>query len=340
MAKELRDIADDLLVALYHASKDTPEKYIDLSAIVNEVSTHLPEEALIQICGYWKGAGLVDTISLDGKQGRITEAGKKQAKQIFSASSALETSEGNKEVKEYLLKALLYWMNESNRDFYSFSRLIGGFAEFAESLHERDVEIIVGWLIELKYVEAFEDMFADTFYTVSEKGKNQVKEDSITSESVPYKWEVFGDDWMKTALMNISSQLEDGSVVKNSKLDENSILEGITSYEDNQNGWSPLPIERESPGYIEAVSKTEEALEVIEGDNGYADSELEERNHIVWAIGAGVNAVKEGLITKQQIDSLLLTPLRRVIERLKEGVTVEAARAAVQSIVEWLKGLF
>jgi hypothetical protein len=103
--------------------------------------------------------------------------------------------------------------------------------------------------------------------------------------------------------------------------------------------WEPLPIEREAPEYVEAVSKSEDALKVIEGDNGYADSEPEERNHIVWAVGAGVNALKEGLITKQQVDSLLLAPLRRVVERLKKGIAVEAARAAVQAIVEWLKGL-
>jgi hypothetical protein len=45
--------------------------------------------------------------------------------------------------------------------------------------------------------------------------------------------------------------------------------------------WEPLAIDRDNPAYKEAVAASEAALREIEGSNGYATTEPEERNAIV-----------------------------------------------------------
>jgi hypothetical protein len=54
------------------------------------------------------------------------------------------------------------------------------------------------------------------------------------------------------------------------------------------NEWEPLPIDRETPEYEEAVEATEEAAQVVEQDNGYPANEPEERNQIVDSLKVGL----------------------------------------------------
>ncbi len=58
------------------------------------------------------------------------------------------------------------------------------------------------------------------------------------------------------------------------------------------NEWQPLPIDRSAPEYIEAVAELEGVVGVIEGDNGYAANEPDERNSIVWSLKQGLAAIK------------------------------------------------
>lgn len=112
-----------------------------------------------------------------------------------------------------------------------------------------------------------------------------------------------------------------------------------SSDSDTRDKWEPLPIDRSSPEYSEAVSKTDEALQVIEGDNGFASSLPEMRDHVVWSLGAGVNALKEGLLTKEQVDSLLICPLKWVATKFAEGLMKIAANKALIAILAWLKSV-
>jgi len=128
-----------------------------------------------------------------------------------------------------------------------------------------------------------------------------------------------GDEWLDSDLQDI---------------EEN---ENEDSDSESEKSWEPLPIDRNSPEYTEAVSKTEDALAVIEGDNGFATSFPEMRDHVVWSLGAGVNALKEGLVTQKQVDSLLITPLKWIATKFAEGLMKVAANKAIIAILAWLK---
>ena len=83
----------------------------------------------------------------------------------------------------------------------------------------------------------------------------------------------------------------------------------------------------------------EEALETIQSDNGYAATEPEERNSIVWTIGAGVNALKEGLITKDQAQTLLLKPFKYLAKKFPDAIIGVSAKDAATAIWDWLKAV-
>lgn len=103
--------------------------------------------------------------------------------------------------------------------------------------------------------------------------------------------------------------------------------------------WEPLPIDRNTTDYELAVASCEKAEKVIREDNGFAASEPETRDHVVWALSAGINALREGLITKQQVVSLLLSPLKFVSSHFTQGVIHEVARNAYSSVVKMLISL-
>ena len=106
---------------------------------------------------------------------------------------------------------------------------------------------------------------------------------------------------------------------------------------DNSDNWEPLPIDRDSKEFVEALGASEEAEKVIREDNGFATSHPEIRDHVVWSLGAGLNALKEGLMTTEQVRSLLIAPLNKVASMFAEGLIRGAANAAVKALLVWLK---
>jgi hypothetical protein len=65
--------------------------------------------------------------------------------------------------------------------------------------------------------------------------------------------------------------------------------------------WEPLPIDRQSTEFTKAVEAADIALKEIEGSNGYADSNPEERNSIVETIKVNLKNLKDGPISRGQI---------------------------------------
>jgi hypothetical protein len=99
--------------------------------------------------------------------------------------------------------------------------------------------------------------------------------------------------------------------------------------------WEPLPIERDSPKHKEAVAAIEKTIETVKADNGYAATYPEERNSILWTLGAGVNALREGLITRQQVDVLLLKPLKYLAKKFVDSILGESAKATLAKLIAW-----
>lgn len=100
--------------------------------------------------------------------------------------------------------------------------------------------------------------------------------------------------------------------------------------------WQPLKLDRQRPEFKAALSKTEKALDIIRGDNGYADAMPEERNEVVRSLEAGVESLKQGAPTLQKIKALLIAPLKFVANRFVGAALGEAAKDAVASLLHWI----
>lgn len=112
-----------------------------------------------------------------------------------------------------------------------------------------------------------------------------------------------------------------------------------TVQSDDVDVWEPLPIDRSTPEYDRAVTETEQALETIENDNGYAANEPEERDHVVWSVRAGLDAVKNGFPTLEQIQSFLLSRLKMLAAKFESTAMGIAAKSAVDALKDWLSSI-
>ena len=135
----------------------------------------------------------------------------------------------------------------------------------------------------------------------------------------------YGLEWVLEAIRQINSG---DDVQKNAGSSANRDLDG----------WEPLNVEFESPIVSEAITASEMALEVIEGNNGYAQSEPEERNSIVSAIKGTLEAVKAGRPGKKLIIEGILAPLKYIAKKFTDAAMGKAAQAAVLALAKWLLG--
>jgi hypothetical protein len=104
--------------------------------------------------------------------------------------------------------------------------------------------------------------------------------------------------------------------------------------------WSPLPIDREDPQYLEAVANVEAALDVIRGDNGFAATYPDQREGIIATLEDGLACLKDRCPSRAQVFSLLISPLQWLATNFSKAVIGEAAKKAAQSLVDFLHSLF
>ena len=109
--------------------------------------------------------------------------------------------------------------------------------------------------------------------------------------------------------------------------------------ESSQIAWEPLPINRESPTFREAENAVENAISEIEGNNGYAETEPEERNHIVASLKDGFKQFREGLPSRDQLVAYLLSPLRFIAKKFADAAMGISAKEAVEKLLTWLGSL-
>lgn len=121
----------------------------------------------------------------------------------------------------------------------------------------------------------------------------------------------------------------------NALLGDNTPEEGVSENEQSDD-WEPLPLERAGPEYDNAVDMTETALSEISGNNGYAESESEERDRIVWSIGEGLKQIKDGLPSRNQVISMLVKPLKYISDKFAGASMGEIAKAAIKALMTWL----
>ena len=102
--------------------------------------------------------------------------------------------------------------------------------------------------------------------------------------------------------------------------------------------WEPLPLERSGAEYELALEQTETAYSEISGNNGYAQTEPDERERIVWSLSEAVRQMREGMPSRDQILVMAVRPLKYIAEKFAGASMGEAAKAAVKAIWAWLGG--
>lgn len=112
--------------------------------------------------------------------------------------------------------------------------------------------------------------------------------------------------------------------------------------------WEPLPLDRQSEPLEAAIAKIDDVVDAVIQDNGYAVSEPDERNYVLSALQAGVEAMKvQTVIYQMQFTAFIWKPLDRIATRFKENAigalaiaAIEAVKAAFSEVFKrWLSGL-
>ena len=155
--------------------------------------------------------------------------------------------------------------------------------------------------------------------------------------SEPYEITIDGIRYIEQQLKEPESRLN--GLIDDSGPNEDSDRLEENASEQEPDEWKPLKIDREASEYVDAITATEQALKAIEGDNGYAANEPQERDQIVWSIRQGLEALKERVPSRAQIRSLLSSSLKFIATKFASTVIGEAAKVALTAIKVWLSTL-
>lgn len=103
--------------------------------------------------------------------------------------------------------------------------------------------------------------------------------------------------------------------------------------------WQPLPIDRDSELYKEAMEAATAALREIESSNGYAVDSPDERSAIVATVKGNLEAVKVGSPNRQSVVHGLLKPLQYIAKKFVDSTLGEIAKLAAVKLIVWLSSL-
>jgi len=109
----------------------------------------------------------------------------------------------------------------------------------------------------------------------------------------------------------------------------------VTTTEEDA-GWEPLPIDRGHDDYVAMISAAEAALKQIEGSNGYAASDPEERNGVVGSIKSALQTISDGQPSRTYIRAALVAPLQFVAKKFAEAIVGQFAKSAAIAVLKWL----
>ena len=158
-------------------------------------------------------------------------------------------------------------------------------------------------------------------YSITGQGISHVEQSLEDKESTVFKYNKYGDAWLDKQSVGARNEGDTAN---------------LSDAETEEDEWEPLPIDRESQDYKEAIGTLDEAIDVVAGNNGYAESEPDERNNIVESLRQGQTAIKERQPSKAQINALVLQPLNYLVRKFSESTIGEIAKVAAVKIVAWL----
>ena len=149
-----------------------------------------------------------------------------------------------------------------------------------------------------------------------------VAEQSASSSTPVHLYSVLGLYWLAEVLSNLQNGVS---------------AEPLPAIENSHDEWEPLPIDRETPAYDEAMAALQKAYDAYRADNGYAATFPSERNSVVAALQVGIDWLKsKGEISLHVLKSLVIEPLRRGIQRFKDAVPGALAKTAIELLTKAL----
>jgi DNA-binding PadR family transcriptional regulator len=189
--------------------------------------------------------------------------------------------------------------------------------------------------------ENFKMALLSTLADASGLGKSQLADlaDSAKLEYLLGWIGQVGEELQREGLADVEINLDHGpdhvlaQITEKGRHVLESVSVGVAVEEDS---WAPLKIEREAREYKEAVAATEDAIKIVEGDNGYAVKEPEERKQILWSLMEGLTAITEWVPIHAQVRSMLIGPLRFLSKRFGDSAMGAAAQTALVKLVDWL----
>jgi hypothetical protein len=185
-------------------------------------------------------------------------------------------------------------------------------------------------LLELRrcdLIEVIEDQFADLF-VLAGNGISQKITLQPNLAQIHRKYVKGGYRWLANAVRGISIRIQPPAA-QAYLLEANGGEPAQPVTNARSDDWEPLPIDRTSVEYKEAVEASEAALREIETSNGYAASAPEERNSIVETIKGNIAALKFGFPSRRSILEGLLRPFQFISKKFAEASIGEAAKIAV-----------
>jgi hypothetical protein len=187
------------------------------------------------------------------------------------------------------------------------------------------------------------DDFADQFVRSNAKTAEHIPQDDF--KKIEERFLSLGDsghEWLASALSRISKQFkpEDLKLLKQKRPNKDSSAETQEPTEKRTaselDQWEPIKLDRKSSKFEEAVGAAEAALREIEGSNGYASSEPEERNGLVATVKGSIEALKEGTPSRQSIVYGLIKPLEYIVKKFTDSTMGEIAKIAVAKLTALL----
>lgn len=114
------------------------------------------------------------------------------------------------------------------------------------------------------------------------------------------------------------------------------LANGTDVEEDPKDGWEPLALEQDSEPAQSAIRATEALLDRVRGENGLAQTEPDRFHASVWSLQTGLDAIKKHKPSRQQIQTLLIAPIRWLTAKFSGAAIGELAKNALNAILTWL----
>jgi hypothetical protein len=135
-----------------------------------------------------------------------------------------------------------------------------------------------------------------------------------------------GDAWVRQALLGLDHQYQELEI-KDEDFDD-----------PPEEGWEPLPIDRDDPDLKSAIDKIDDTYEQVRADNGYAAHVPEERAYVMDSLEMVGRKLKEAsAISLPYIRRYGIEPLSMLIRRFGPSAIGLLATAAKEALKEWLK---